>query len=330
MARAGILTAKNAKYANPEGEAAEGLPANQANDPNAEGRAGSPQPAVGEESVLASRLVGSLAPPMQSGAHGVTRSAINSQPSTLNFFNFGLRWLVGIVAVAALGLTVMHLGVPQLAVSERTLNLARKFLVPPKEQSDFEYLAAKPIWSGQPLKTLLQHAHLANYNRTLVNWKLEDQLYREFVLSPEIFSPPGLAATVSTNSGAVDVRPRNVQDREISADSRPRLHCGERENAVITSPPATINPQPPTDLNWRRPLWEHFYPRVRKESDPLAAAEVVLRLLPEKPRVANLPAVSEPEAGTADHEVSVPVISGSDNANESNSIVALWNRGTAD
>jgi hypothetical protein len=129
-------------------------------------------------SVRASRLVGSLAPPIQCGAQRTARPTI------------ALRWLAGITALGALGLTTLHLGTLQFAVSERTLSIARKFLVPPGERNDFEFLAAKNIWANTPLKTLLQHAHLANYNRTLVNWKLEDQLYREFVLSPEINFQP--------------------------------------------------------------------------------------------------------------------------------------------
>ena len=73
---------------------------------------------------------------------------------------------------------------------------------------------------------------LANYTRTLVNWKLDEQMYREFVLSPEL----------------------NLQ-------------------------PATFNIQLSTDSGWRRPLWEHFYPRIRKESSLAAAAEIVVRNL---------------------------------------------------
>jgi hypothetical protein len=33
------------------------------------------------------------------------------------------------------------------------------------------------------------------------------------------------------------------------------------------------------DIRWRRLLWEHFYPRVRRESNPTAAAEIVARQL---------------------------------------------------
>ncbi len=177
---------------------------------------------TGGESVRASRLGRSLAPPIKGGVPGVTRPTV------------ALRWLAGIFAIIAFGLTALHLGAPQLAVSERTLNFARKFLVPPNEKTDFEYLAAEKIWLGMPLKTLLQHAHLANYNRDLVNWKLEDDLYREFVLSPEL----------------------NLQ-------------------------PATFNIQRSTNHAWRRPLWEYFYPRIRKESSLEAAAENIVRNLSE-------------------------------------------------
>jgi hypothetical protein len=36
------------------------------------------------------------------------------------------------------------------------------------------------------------------------------------------------------------------------------------------------------ELNWRRPLWEFFYPRVRHEDTPEAAAEIVARTLRER------------------------------------------------
>ena len=45
-------------------------------------------------------------------------------------------------------------------------------------------------------------------------------------------------------------------------------------------------------LNWRRPLWEEFYPRIRHESSPLAAAQIVVRHLRERVTVVagpNLP-----------------------------------------
>jgi hypothetical protein len=113
-------------------------------------------------------------------------------------------------------------------------------LVQPKEKADFEALAGRPIWSGQKLKTLLEHVELANYNRELINWQLDDKIYRDFVLSPVI----------------------------------------ER---------ATSNQQPATNLDWRRLLWEEFYPRVRHESSPEDAAKIVVRHLRERVTIASLP-----------------------------------------
>jgi hypothetical protein len=149
-----------------------------------------------------------------------------------------LRWLAAVLAAAALAQTALHLVPPRLTISERTLAVARKHLVAPKERSDFEFLAAKTFWSGKRLKTLLEHVELANYNRELINWKLDEQVYQEFVLSPE------------------------------------------------------IDPVADGDLNWRRPLWENFYPRIRKEQGPEAAAEIVVRFLRERVTIAqgaNLP-----------------------------------------
>jgi predicted esterase len=143
-------------------------------------------------------------------------------------WEIALRWLAAIWATLALGLTAIHLATPQCEVSEKTLALARKYLIQLEQQPDFDFLAAKSIWTGLRLKTLLTHVELANYNRGLVDWKLGDESYRAFVLSPQI----DLA------------------------------FAGE--------------------LNWRRSLWESFYPRVRREQSLDAAAEIVVRHLRER------------------------------------------------
>jgi hypothetical protein len=75
---------------------------------------------------------------------------------------------------------------------------------------------------------------LAHYNRELINWSLDDAVYRQFVLWAEI---------------------------EPAADGA---------------------------LDWRRPLWENFYPRIRKEQSPEAAAEIVVRFLRERVTIAGV------------------------------------------
>jgi hypothetical protein len=46
--------------------------------------------------------------------------------------------------------------------------------------------------------------------------------------------------------------------------------------------PSTIHYVLSTDSNWRRPLWENFYPRIRHESDLYSAAQIVVRFLRER------------------------------------------------
>jgi predicted esterase len=41
-------------------------------------------------------------------------------------------------------------------------------------------------------------------------------------------------------------------------------------------------------LNWRRPLWEEFYPRIRHETSPEDAAKIVVRHLRERVTIATL------------------------------------------
>jgi len=134
--------------------------------------------------------------------------------------------------------TLVYAGTPFLSVGGRTLAVARHGLVSPKERADFETLAARPIWQDQKLKTLLDHVELAVYNRELINWKLDQTNYEDYVLSPVITGKPG------------------------------------------------------EQLNWRRPLWEEFYPRIRHENFPADAAQIVVRHLRERVTVVvgpNLP-----------------------------------------
>jgi hypothetical protein len=56
--------------------------------------------------------------------------------------------------------------------------------------------------------------------------------------------------------------------------------------------PSTPNSELATDLGWRRPLWEFFYPRIRKESSLEAAVEIVIHQLREQVKAtkdANVP-----------------------------------------
>jgi hypothetical protein len=133
--------------------------------------------------------------------------------------------------------------------------MARRFLVQPKEHADFENLAAQSIWHGEKLKILLEHIELAGYNRELINWQLDDKVYRDFVLSP-VIDP----STLNPVKGRV--------------------------------PHGALCSQLSTTFNWRRPLWEEFYPRIRKEQSPEDAAKIVVRHLRERVTITALPDLS--------------------------------------
>jgi hypothetical protein len=158
----------------------------------------------------------------------------------LTRWEIALRWLAAILAVWALIETGIHLLTPHFSVTDRTLAIAQRFLVPPNEYNDFEYLAAQPIWQGQKLEILLTHVELAHYNRELINWQLDDKIYRDYVLSPVLEPAPGIR-------------------------------------------------HPASSFNWRRLLWEEFYPRIRHETSPADAAEIAVRHLRERVTIAALP-----------------------------------------
>jgi predicted esterase len=160
------------------------------------------------------------------------RKPRSSERASLSRGEIVLRWLAVLLATWALVESAIHLIPPHFSVTQKTLSIARRFLVQAKQHNDFEYLAAQPIWNGEKLKTLLEHIELAGYNRELINWQLDDKVYQDYALSPVITGNPG------------------------------------------------------EQLNWRRPLWEEFYPRIRHESSPEAAATIVARHLRERLTIA--------------------------------------------
>lgn len=144
-------------------------------------------------------------------------------------FEKTLRCAAAILVTVALAQTAWHFIPPSLDISDNTLAIARKSLIAPKRREDFDALAFRPYWRGQKLKTLLTHIELSNYCvYDLANWKLDTNIYQQFVSCPI-----------------------------IDSESEP-------------------------DLNWRRPLWEFFYPRVRRETDMQSAAEIIVRSLRER------------------------------------------------
>ena len=120
-----------------------------------------------------------------------SQSPVHPKKSDLTRGEIALRWLAVLLATWALAESAIHLVPPHFSVSDTTLSIARRFSVQAKQHNDFEYLAAQPIWQGEKLKTLLEHVELAGYNRELINWQLDDNIYRNDVLSPVITAHSG-------------------------------------------------------------------------------------------------------------------------------------------
>ena len=92
-------------------------------------------------------------------------------------------WVLGIAAVSE---SAILLATPFFGVNNTTLAISRHYLVPPSAVADLNLLATNVDWSSRKLRPLLQHASLANYNRQLINWKLDDAIYHDYVLDPSI------------------------------------------------------------------------------------------------------------------------------------------------
>jgi hypothetical protein len=147
-------------------------------------------------------------------------------------FEIALPVAAILLAILATADSALHLIPPRMQITPQTLTIARRFLLAPSWPRDFETLAGLPIWRGQKLHTLLTHVELAHYTvYELVNWKVDDAVYVQYVLSPVI----------------------------TGADY---------------------------ELDWRRRLWENFWPRVRHENTTSNAAEIVVRFLRQRVTVA--------------------------------------------
>jgi len=132
------------------------------------------------------------------------------------------------LAALALAQTCLQLLLPALSASPRALATARKLIVSEDRVSDYDYLVAKLDWTGESVRSVLQHVELAGLQRRMFYSDLPKDYFLKYVLWPDV------GGQGSGNWG------------------------------------------------WRRILWEAFYPRVRKEVTPAAAAEIVVRFLRER------------------------------------------------
>jgi len=146
----------------------------------------------------------------------------------LTWLEGGLRAVALLVGGCAVLLALVRLVIPQLPVSDFTLDMANEFLVRAERRSDFEIVVQSTPCRGKRLGALLEHVELANLQRNQFYKTLDATTFQQFVLSP----------------------------------------------VVDTTPIA--------ELDWRRTLWETFYPHVRQENEPSSAARIVVRVLRER------------------------------------------------
>jgi acetyl esterase/lipase len=86
----------------------------------------------------------------------------------------------------ALGVSALHLALPQCPANPVTLRLARGWCVAPELRADFDWLADQPEAGSCRVGELLEHLSLASLQRGQFGTSLSDAAWREFVLSPWI------------------------------------------------------------------------------------------------------------------------------------------------
>ncbi len=129
---------------------------------------------------------------------------------------------------SAVVMTFLHTFLPTFSTNQATLSIARRVLVGKDWRKDFDILAMDSSWRTRPLGHLLAYAELVNYTAfNLVNWKVSEQEYHDYVRSP------------------------------------------------------VIDDTVPVETDWREIFWEYFYPKIRKENSPSAAAAILIRYLRE-------------------------------------------------
>ena len=98
-----------------------------------------------------------------------------------------LKLVTWFVCIAALGVTSLNLLVPELNVNEFSLSMAKSFLLRSRAE-DISFLGQQKAAGEIKLKTLLQDAQLANLQRHQFYTSLENGLFQQYILSPQIDS----------------------------------------------------------------------------------------------------------------------------------------------
>jgi len=120
--------------------------------------------------------------PAFSGSHVIGSDTGRASPQISRSL-IRIAWILASLAIVE---TIAFVGTAFLPASKGTLVLARHWLVAPRAVNDLDILATQPFIRDVRIGILVQHSSLANYNRQLINWKLDDGVYRDYVLNPLI------------------------------------------------------------------------------------------------------------------------------------------------
>jgi hypothetical protein len=98
-----------------------------------------------------------------------------------------LKLVTCFVTITALGMTSLNLLVPELNVNEFSLSMAKSFLLQ-SHADDISFLGQQKAVDKIKLKILLQDVQLANLQRHQFYSSLENGMFQQYILSPQIDS----------------------------------------------------------------------------------------------------------------------------------------------
>ncbi len=172
-------------------------------------------------------------------------------------------------------------GATAIALVVSAAGLARRFWsqhqVKAGECSVVDRRLCRAAWCAAGLATAVSVVHLSApaLNARLVSPDLVARLLPSPGARDDFREIAARADFASTRFGNL------LEHAELANYRGPFLYGGALDREIwsryIVSP--LIGESEPRAIDWRRPLWEHFYPRVRQETDPGEAARIVVRHL---------------------------------------------------
>ena len=93
-------------------------------------------------------------------------------------------------ALLATVTTIMHLGIPQMKVSDASVKLANNVIIRKEWKRHFNYIVENVNCRREKIEAILAHTELANIQRNQFYTDLEESLFQQYVLSPTVDVTP--------------------------------------------------------------------------------------------------------------------------------------------